>query len=80
MAFRNALEKVWPEMAVPARLVTDNGAKFDNNTVVAYLKQMGIELVTLQRYGNFVERVIRTVRTMILRGASRPGRTSSGPC
>ena len=65
VAIRNALEKVWPDMGVPVRLVTDNGAELDNNTVVAYLKQMGIELVTLQSYGNFVERFIRTVRTMI---------------
>jgi hypothetical protein len=65
VAIRNALEKIWPEMGVPVRLVTDNGAEFDNNTVVVYLKQMGIELVTLQSYGNFVERFIRTVRTMI---------------
>ena len=65
VAIRNALEKIWPEMGIPVRLVTDNGAEFDNNTVVVYLKQMSIELVTLQSYGNFVERFIRTVRTMI---------------
>ena len=65
VAIRNALEKILQEMGYPVRLVTDNGAEFDNNTVAAYLKERGIELVTLQSYGNFVERFIRTVRTMI---------------
>ena len=61
----NALDKIWSEMGVPVRFVTDNGSEFDNNTVASALKEMGIELVTLQSYPNFAERFIRTVRTMI---------------
>ena len=65
VAIRNALDKVWPEMGYPVRMVTDNGSEFDNNTVAKDLKERGIELVTLQSYPNFAERFIRTVRTMI---------------
>ena len=65
VAIRNALDKIWPEMGYPVRLVTDNGSEFDNNTVAKDLKERGIDLVTLQSYPNFAKRFIRTVRTMI---------------
>jgi hypothetical protein len=65
VAIRNALDKIWPEMGYPVRLVTDNGSEFDNNTVAKDLKERGIDLATLQSYPNFAERFIRTVRTMI---------------
>ena len=60
-----ALDEVMRQMGTPVRIVTDNGAEFDNVTVVSHLKRLGVELVTIQSFASHVERFIRTLKTQV---------------
>jgi transposase InsO family protein len=60
-----ALDEVMRQMGTPVRIVTDNGAEFDNITVVSHLKRLGVELVTIQSFASHVERFIRTIKTQV---------------
>ena len=60
-----ALDEIMRQMGTPVRFVTDNGAEFDNATVVSHLKRLGVELVTIQSFASHVERFIRTLKTQV---------------
>ena len=61
-----ALDVVIQTLGVPARFVSDEGGQFDNNAVLTYLRDMNVAMVCLRSYVNTAERVIGTIKTMLL--------------
>ena len=61
-----ALDTIFQEMGVPVRLISDEGSEFANNRVLTYLQDMSTNIVFLRSYANTAERVVGTLKSMLL--------------
>ena len=61
-----ALDSIIQQLGVPVRFVSDEGSEFSNSRVLTYLQDMGSSLVFLRSYANTAERVIGTLKSMLL--------------
>ena len=61
-----ALDSIIQQLGVPVRFVSAEGSEFSNSKVLTYLQDMGSSLVFLRSYANTAERVIGTLKSMLL--------------